>query len=65
VDPSRDAIEARLVVERPLTQAEQEGLRTRIQMTLPYPFRIDFIFVDEIPRSSGWKYEDFVSQVEE
>lgn len=65
IQTSRDAIEARLVVERPLTQAEQEGLRTRIQMTLPYPFRIDFFFVDEIPRSSGWKYEDFVSQVEE
>ena len=64
IQTSRDAIEARLVVERPLTQAEQEGLRARIQMTLPYPFRIDFVFVDEIPRSPGWKYEDFVSQIE-
>ena len=49
VHTSRDAsFEARLVVERPLTPAEQEGLRTRIQSTLPYPFRIDFNFVAEI-----------------
>ena len=65
IQTSRDAIEARLVVERPLTQAEQEGLRTRIQTTLPYPFRIDFTFVAEIPRSPGWKYEDFISQIGE
>jgi len=65
IQTSRDAIEARLVVERPLTQAEQEGLRTRIRTTLPYPFRIDFTFVDEIPRSPGWKYEDFISQIGE
>ncbi len=63
VHTSRDAIEARLVVERPLTHAEQEGLRTRIQSTLPHPFRIDFNFVAEIPRSPGGKYEDFVSQI--
>ena len=60
---SRDAIEARLVVERPLTEAEQGALRARIHTTLPYPFRIDFDFVAEIPRSPGGKYEDFVSQI--
>jgi phenylacetate-CoA ligase len=65
IQTSRDTIEARLVVERPLTQAEREALRTRIQMTLPCPFRIDFNFVAEIQRSPGWKYEDFISQIGE
>ena len=65
VQTSRDAIEARLVVERPLTPIEQEGLRARIHTTLPYPFRIDFTFVAEIPRTPGGKYEDFVSQIGE
>ncbi len=63
VQTSRDAIEARLAVERPLTQAEQDALRARIHTTLPHPFRIDFRFVAEIPRSPGGKYEDFISLI--
>ena len=65
VQTSRESIEARLVAERPLTPAEQEALRARIQTTLPHPFRIEFTFVGEIPRSPGGKYEDFVSQIGE
>jgi phenylacetate-CoA ligase len=61
VQTSYDTLQARLVVERPLTVAEQEGLRTRIQTTLPYPVQIEFNFVDEIPRNPSGKYEDFVS----
>ena len=65
VQTRHDAIEGRLVVERPLTPPEQEALRARIQATLPYPFQIEFVFVTEIARNPGGKYEDFVSLVGE
>ena len=63
VQRSSESIEFNLVVERPLTTEEQEGLRARILATLPYPFRIEFNFVAELPRSEGGKYEDFVSLI--
>ena len=44
VQTSCDAIEGRLVVERPLTQAEQEALRAH---TTALSFRIEFSFVAE------------------
>jgi len=65
VQTRHDAIEGRLVIERPLTPPEQEALRARIQATLPYPFQIEFVFVTEIARNPGGKYEDFVSLVGE
>ena len=65
VQTRHDAIEGRLVVERPLTPPEQEALRARIQATLPYAFQIEFVFVTEIARNPGGKYEDFVSLVGE
>ncbi len=59
-----DALEVRLVVERPLTPGEEAGLREHILSRLPSGLRISFSYHAEIPRSAGGKFEDFVSRVD-
>jgi phenylacetate-CoA ligase len=63
VQKDRDWIEARLVVRRPLTAADEDRLRTHILAGLPWPFRLSFCYCDEIPRNAGGKFENFVSEV--
>ena len=63
IQKDMDTIEARLVTKRPLTADEEQGLRERVRQSLPRPFEIRFVYVDEIPRNAGGKYEDFVSEV--
>ena len=58
-------IDVRLVVARPLTAEEEERLKSVILEYLGHPFTLGFTYVDEIPRSAGGKYEDFVSVVEQ
>jgi phenylacetate-CoA ligase len=57
------SLEARLVVERPLTTAEEDRLKAHIQSRLPCPFAIDFAYPTTIPRNAGGKFENFVSDV--
>lgn len=52
-----------LVVVRPLLAAEEDALRALILKNLGHPFRLSFVYRDEIPRSAGGKYEDFRSEV--
>jgi phenylacetate-CoA ligase len=59
----RDWIEGRLVTRRPLTVAEEDALRAHVLSRLPWPFRLTFSFCDDIPRNSGGKFENFVSEV--
>lgn len=63
VQKSHDLIEARLVTAGPLTSAQEEGLRRHILSKLPAPFDIHFTYVNEIGRSAGAKYEDFLSEI--
>ena len=56
-----DEVEARLVVDRPITAGEEERLARIIQDRLGYPFAIAFTYHDDIPRGAGDKYEEFVS----
>jgi phenylacetate-CoA ligase len=65
VQHALDAIEARLVVERALTAAEEESLAGVIREALGYPFRLAFSYYDhEIPRGPGGKFEEFMSLLE-
>lgn len=57
-------IEVRLVVARTLSDHEEEQLKSVILEYLGHPFTLNFIYVDEIPRSATGKYEDFMSLVE-
>jgi phenylacetate-CoA ligase len=63
VQKRRDGLEARLVVERPLTADEEGNLRAHILSRLPEPFEITFTYVDDIPPSEGGKLENFISEV--
>jgi phenylacetate-CoA ligase len=64
VQEGREAFEARLVVERALTGAEEDALRALFQSWVGYPFRLRFTyFSDCIPVGVSGKLEDFVSLV--
>ncbi|MBI5463093.1 MAG: phenylacetate--CoA ligase family protein [Gammaproteobacteria bacterium] len=56
-------IMARLVVARPLTAQETDTFASRLQARLGYPFVIELRYQEDIPRSAGGKYEDFISEV--
>ena len=63
VQKTPERVEARLVTDRPLTPAEEDALRTHIQAQLSWRFEIDFVYLTEIPRSSGGKFEPFISEL--
>ncbi|NNM00136.1 MAG: phenylacetate--CoA ligase family protein, partial [Gammaproteobacteria bacterium] len=52
-----------LVVERPLTGAEESALKAWMAESLGYPFDLTLHYFDEIPRGPGGKFEDFVSRI--
>lgn len=57
-------IEARLVVDVPLSAELESGLRAGLQSAMTYPFHISFIyFSEELPRGPGGKFDDFVSRL--
>ncbi len=63
VQMTPDDIDVKLVMAHPMTAAGEERLRDYMRGRLGHPFRIRFIFVDDIPRSAGGKFEDFVSAI--
>ncbi len=58
-------IEIKLVVERPLTAAEEDEVRGWFHERSGYRFTVAFTYHDEIPRSANGKFEDFRSEVAE
>jgi len=56
------AIEARLVVARPLSKGEESAVRSWLIAKLGHPFAVTFAYVDAIPRTKAGKYMDFVSE---
>ena len=58
-----DSLEFHLVVTPELSQDQQIKLTKRLHETLRYPFNISYHYHDEIKRSAGGKYEDFVSNL--
>lgn len=63
IQRSLTAIEARLVPSRPLTHAEELEFITILHRSLGYPFEITMSYLQELPRSAGGKFEDFISEV--
>ncbi len=63
VQKIRRRIEARLVVERPLSTEEENGLRQRMLPRLSHPFEIKLSYVKRIERQAGEKYEEFKSEI--
>lgn len=58
-----DAITVRLVAAPRLTPAEEERLANALRARFGYPFVIDFHYLERIERSSGGKFEDFISEI--
>lgn len=63
VQKDAEWIEGRLVTARPLSAEEEERLREHVASRLPWPFRITFAYVEDIPRNAGGKFENFVSEL--
>jgi phenylacetate-CoA ligase len=63
VQQTRDQIEVRFVADRPVVPAEEACLKAIIQEALGHPFDLSFVYLDEIPRSAGGKFEEFISKL--
>jgi len=50
-------------LDRPLTVAEDDQLRAVIQNALGHPFDIYFQYFDEMPKTKGSKFEEFISEI--
>lgn len=56
-------VEARLVVERPLSAEEEDTICMLILERLGYAFRLSFSYPERIERNPGGKFEEFVSRL--
>ena len=56
-------IEVHLVVGNMLSSEQENTLKKIIQQSLNYPFNLTFLYHNEIPRSTGGKFEDFISRL--
>jgi phenylacetate-CoA ligase len=65
VQRTLDDIELRLVAERPLTAPEEARLFAAFQRSLAHPFRIALAYRDQIGRSGNYKFEDFISELDD
>jgi len=59
-----DRLEIRMVLARPLTAKEESELTLAIHESMGYPFELDFVPCKSIERSSGGKYEEFISMLD-
>ncbi|MCW5954574.1 MAG: phenylacetate--CoA ligase family protein, partial [Propionibacteriaceae bacterium] len=59
VQRSLEELEIRLAVERPLTPQEQQRFGEHVIAQLRHPFRLSWVYLQEIPRQASGKFEDF------
>jgi phenylacetate-CoA ligase len=58
-----DLVEARLVVDTPLSPDQEEKLRRHMEQGVPAGMRVKIVYRDAIPRTAGGKFQDFVCEV--
>ena len=63
VQTSVEDIDIKLVADRPLTEPEEADIRAHLQRNFGHPFRMNFIYVDEISREPGGKFQIFKSEL--
>ena len=63
VQHSVEHVELKLVVDRRLTPAEEDEARSHFCETVGHPFRVTVSYLDQIPRSAGGTFEEFISLV--
>jgi phenylacetate-CoA ligase len=65
VQTALDAIELRVVLDRPLTEAETRQAADVVRETLGFPYRVTVVPMDEIPRGPTGKFQEFLSLLPE
>ncbi|MBN8475034.1 hypothetical protein [Sulfuritalea sp.] len=63
VQTAVDALELRLVVERPLSAAEEAAFIPVVQRALGHPFALRFDYRDRLLPAASGKFEEFLSLV--
>lgn len=63
IQPEPETLEIRLVVDRPLSETEEDRIRTSLTSYLGYPFAVNLKYVNEIERAPSGKFEDFRSDI--
>ncbi len=63
VQRSREHIDVNVVAGRALTDQEKKDLVAALRGCLDHPFAMDVRELAEIPRSAGYKFEDFLSEI--
>jgi phenylacetate-CoA ligase len=63
IQKSYGEIEMRLILSRPFKDDEETRMRAMILSALGQSFELNLVPVDEIPRHSSGKFEDFISEV--
>jgi phenylacetate-CoA ligase len=58
-----ELIEARLVAARPLSRDEERALTAWVAAKFGYAFRVEFVYLDALPRTEAGKLEDFVNEI--
>ncbi len=58
-------LEVRLVVRSALSPDQENELRARVHERFDYPFDVQFVYLDEIPRAPSGKYLDYYSELKE
>ena len=56
-------IDVKLVADRRLREAEEADITAHLQRNFGHPFRFNFVYVDEIPREPGGKFQIFKSDL--
>jgi len=65
VQTARDAIELRVVLDRPLTAAETQLAIDTVCKALGHPYRVEIVAVEAIARGPTGKFEEFLSLLDE
>jgi phenylacetate-CoA ligase len=63
VQKSFQLIEARLVIDTPLSADQEAQFRQRVLSQLPPDMQLQIVYRDRLERGAGGKFEDFVSEV--
>jgi len=58
-----DCVETRLVTAAPLTSEQERTIRNLVLSHLPGGFRVSLSYRNDIARSAGGKYEDFICEI--
>lgn len=63
VQTSVEEIEIKLVADQRLSDPEAADISVHLQRNFGFPFRFNFVYVDEIPREPGGKFQIFKSEL--